>query len=149
MNGFKLKADGDTQCSIDNYAYTSAGDIRATQGGSRGTLAFRLLNPGTKMGKKCGDSVTLPLGLSMLSGRIASRCVSPIWRIAAMQFTVPPKRLVASKARFSASYALRMELLPITTARSLDIARFCLIASYCGIVLPMVLMFSLGVRYQI
>lgn len=40
------------------------------------------------------------------------------------------------------------EVAKLWTARSLDIARLCLIASYCGFVLPLVLIFSLGVRYQ-
>ena len=40
------------------------------------------------------------------------------------------------------------EVTKLWTARSLDIARFCLIVSYCGFVLPLVLIFSLGVRYQ-
>ncbi len=34
------------------------------------------------------------------------------------------------------------------TERSLDVARICLFASYCGFILPLVLIFSLGVRYQ-
>jgi hypothetical protein len=34
------------------------------------------------------------------------------------------------------------------TAQSLDIARLCLFGCYCGVVLPLVLIFSLGVRYQ-
>jgi hypothetical protein len=34
------------------------------------------------------------------------------------------------------------------TERSLDVARLCLFASYCGFILPLVLIFSLGVRYQ-
>jgi hypothetical protein len=34
------------------------------------------------------------------------------------------------------------------TERSLDIARLCLFGSYCGFILPLVLIFSLGVRYQ-
>lgn len=40
------------------------------------------------------------------------------------------------------------EVTKLWTARSLDIARFCLISSYCGFVLPLVLIFSLGVRHQ-
>ena len=40
------------------------------------------------------------------------------------------------------------EVAKLWTARSVDIARFCLIVSYCGFVLPLVLIFSLGVRYQ-
>lgn len=40
------------------------------------------------------------------------------------------------------------EVTRLWTARSLDIARLCLFACYCGVVLPLVLVFSLGVRYQ-
>jgi hypothetical protein len=40
------------------------------------------------------------------------------------------------------------EVSRLWTARSLDIARLCLFACYCGAVLPLVLIFSLGVRYQ-
>ncbi len=40
------------------------------------------------------------------------------------------------------------DLSRLWTARSLDIARLCLFACYCGVVLPLVLIFSLGVRYQ-
>lgn len=40
------------------------------------------------------------------------------------------------------------EVSRLWTARSLDISRLCLFASYCGFVLPLVLAFSLGVRYQ-
>lgn len=34
------------------------------------------------------------------------------------------------------------------TARSLDVARLCLFTTYCAFLLPLVLIFSLGVRYQ-
>jgi hypothetical protein len=34
------------------------------------------------------------------------------------------------------------------TARSLDVARLCLFTTYCVFILPLVLIFSLGVRYQ-
>jgi hypothetical protein len=40
------------------------------------------------------------------------------------------------------------EVSQLWTARSLDVARLCLFASYCGFILPLVLVFSLGVRYQ-
>ena len=40
------------------------------------------------------------------------------------------------------------DVLRLWTERSLDVARLCLFASYCGFILPLVLIFSLGVRYQ-
>ena len=40
------------------------------------------------------------------------------------------------------------EVSKLWTDRSVDVARLCLFASYCGFVLPLVLIFSLGVRYQ-
>lgn len=41
------------------------------------------------------------------------------------------------------------EVTKLWTARSLDIARLALFASYCGFLLPIVAAFSLGVRYQL
>ncbi len=40
------------------------------------------------------------------------------------------------------------EVSKLWTARSLDLARFFLFASYCGFLLPLVSVLSLGVRYQ-
>jgi len=40
------------------------------------------------------------------------------------------------------------EVSRLWTARSLDISRLCLFVSYCGFVQPLILIFSLGVRYQ-
>jgi hypothetical protein len=40
------------------------------------------------------------------------------------------------------------EILKLWTVRSIIIARLCLATSYCGMVLPLVLIFSLGVRWQ-
>jgi hypothetical protein len=40
------------------------------------------------------------------------------------------------------------EVAKLWTAQSLHIARLCLIASYSAFILPLVLIFSLGVRYQ-
>ena len=41
------------------------------------------------------------------------------------------------------------EVSRLWTSRSLDIGRLCLIASYCGFLLPIVAILSLGVRYQL
>ena len=40
------------------------------------------------------------------------------------------------------------EIWKLWTKRSIQIARFCLFGSYCLFILPLVLVFSLGVRYQ-
>jgi hypothetical protein len=40
------------------------------------------------------------------------------------------------------------EVAKLWTPRSLDVARFCLFASYCAFIIPLLSIFSLGVRYQ-
>lgn len=41
------------------------------------------------------------------------------------------------------------EISRLWTRRSIYVARLCLFSAYCGFILPLVLIFSLGVRYQL